>query len=228
MKIDQLIRSKRKTIGLYIERDGRLIVRAPRQVPRAWIDAFVREKEAWILEKQALAWQMAEGNRPRQFVESESFLFLGQAYPLKLVDRQPKPLVFNAGFHLRIADQARAAAVFETWYRGQARQLIGERVAWFAGQHGFQYMKIRISGARTRWGSSSTSGTLSFTWRLVMAPLEMIDYVVVHELVHTRVRNHSPAYWEALAAIMPDYKPRRDWFYQNGHTLTLDGFAKGP
>lgn len=227
MKIDQLIRSKRKTVGLYIGSDGRLIVRAPLRAPRILIDAFVHEKEPWILEKQALARQMAERNRPRQFVEGESFLYLGQAYPLKIVDHQPKPLIYNAGFHLRQADQPRANAVFETWYRGQARQLIGERVAGYAQNHGFQYKKIRIGGARTRWGSCSSSGTLSFTWRLVMAPLEMIDYVVVHELVHTRIRNHSSAYWEALAVIMPDYKPRRDWFHENGHTLSLDGFVNG-
>jgi hypothetical protein len=221
LKIDQLIRSKRKTVGLYVERDGRLIVRAPRGVPRAFIDAFVQEKEAWILEKQALARQMAEHNRPRQFVDGEKFLFLGQFYPLMIVEQQAKPLVFNAGFHLRRDAQPRAAVLFEAWYRGQSRRVISDRLAWYAQQHGFTFTKIRIGAARTRWGSCSTSGTLSFTWRLVMAPLEMIDYVVVHELVHTRVRNHSAAYWEALAAVMPDYKARRDWFHKNGHTLAF-------
>lgn len=228
MKIDQLIRSKRKTIGLYIQRDGRLIVRAPRGAPRILIDAFVQEKEAWIRENQARARQMAEQNQPRQFVDGETFLFLGEAYPLRIVASQAKPLVFDAGFHLRQDAQPRAAALIEAWYRGQARQVISERVIWYARQHGFHYNKIRISGARTRWGSSSTTGTLSFTWRLVMAPLEMIDYVVLHELAHTRVRNHSPAYWAALAELLPDYKRRRDWFHKNGHKLTLDGFERGP
>ena len=228
MKIDQLIRSKRKTVGLYIDRDGRLIVRAPRHAPRALIDAFIQEKEAWILEKQALARRMAEQNQPRQFKHGETFLYLGASYPLAIVDRQAKPLVFNAGFHLRRDAQSRAADLFEAWYRQQARQVINERLAWYAQKHGFEYKKIRIGGARTRWGSCSTTGTLSFTWRLVMAPLGMIDYVVVHELVHTRVRNHSPAYWAALAELIPDYKARRAWFHQNGHTLTLDGFVNGP
>jgi predicted metal-dependent hydrolase len=93
----------------------------------------------------------------------------------------------------------------EAWYR-QTRQVIGTRLTWYAHEHGFLYKKIRIGAARTRWGSCSTTGTLSFTWRLLMAPPEMIDYVVVHELVHIRTKNHSPAFWEALAAIMPDYK----------------------
>lgn len=227
MKIDKLIRTKRKTVGLYIERDGRLIVRAPRGVPRPLIDAFVEEKEAWILEKQALVRRVAEQNQPKRFKDGETFLYLGASYPLAIVDQQAKPLVFNAGFHLRRDAQPRAAALIEAWYRGQARPVISERAAWYAQQHGFQYKKIRIGGARTRWGSSSTTGTLSFTWRLIMAPLEMVDYVVVHELVHTRVRNHSPAYWAALAELMPDYKSKRAWFHQNGHTLTLDGFIDG-
>ncbi len=228
MKFDQLIRSKRKTIGLYIQRDGRLIVRAPRQASRILIEAFVQEKEAWIREKQAIARQMAAQNQPRQFMDGETFLFLGEAYSLRIVESQAKPLVFNAGFHLRRDAQPRAAALVEAWYRGQARQVITERVVWYAKQHGFHYKKIRISGARTRWGSSSTTGTLSFTWRLVMAPLEMIDYVVLHELAHTRVRNHSPAYWAALRELMPDYKIRQAWFHKNGHELTLDGFERGP
>jgi hypothetical protein len=117
--------------------------------------------------------------------------------------------------------------LIEAWYRQQARQLIGERLAWYSRKHGFQFKKIRISGARTRWGSCSTTGTLSFTWRLVMAPIELIDYVVVHELVHTQIKNHSPAFWEALAVIMPDHKAHRAWFRTNGHTLTLDGFVNG-
>jgi predicted metal-dependent hydrolase len=94
-------------------------------------------------------------------------------------------------------------------------------VALYAAQHGFQPGRIRITSARTRWGSCSSKGTLSFTWRLVMAPLEVVDYVVIHELAHLRVKNHSQVFWDSVAALMPDYKRHVTWLKKNGRFLTL-------
>jgi predicted metal-dependent hydrolase len=88
--------------------------------------------------------------------------------------------------------------------------------------NGFAWKQIRISSARTRWGSCSTTGNLSFTWRLVLAPLEVIDYVVIHELVHTTIKNHSPAFWHRVAEIMPGYKQQVTWLKRNGRFLSLD------
>jgi hypothetical protein len=96
-----------------------------------------------------------------------------------------------------------------------------ERVEWYAEEYGFEVKKIRISSARTRWGSYSQTGTLSLTWRLVMAPLDVIDYVVVHELCHLREMNHSKAFWEQVEAILPDYKQRRKWLKDNEKLLVL-------
>ncbi len=115
-----------------------------------------------------------------------------------------------------------AAAAFKAWYRAQARALVEERVRQYAARYGFSYRQVRITSARTRWGSCSAKGTLCFTWRLVMAPPECIDYVVVHELAHLRVANHSPAFWREVGAILPDYKARRKWLRVNGRSLTLE------
>jgi predicted metal-dependent hydrolase len=105
----------------------------------------------------------------------------------------------------------RAAAVFEAWYRRQARLVLAERVAAYAWQTGLQPKKLRIGAARTRWGSCSSKGTLSFTWRLVMAPQQVVDYVVVHELCHLQVKNHSRDFWARVKAILPDYKQQVGW-----------------
>jgi predicted metal-dependent hydrolase len=94
-----------------------------------------------------------------------------------------------------------------------------ERVLAIAGKHAFRYQKIRISSARTRWGSCSSRGTLSFTYRLVMAPPDVVDYVVMHELVHTQVRNHSKTFWNKVQELMPDYKTRLAWLKKNGKYL---------
>jgi predicted metal-dependent hydrolase len=111
--------------------------------------------------------------------------------------------------------------LFTAWYKQQARWVLAKRVEWFASRCKFTYTQVRISSAHTRWGSCSSRGTLSFTWRLVMAPLEVVDYVVVHELAHLRVKNHSPAFWKEVEAILPDYKARQKWLKTNGKLLTL-------
>jgi len=116
---------------------------------------------------------------------------------------------------------AQGGQAFEQWYKAQALKVLSERVRYYAAKHGFQPGRIRISSARTRWGSCSSKGTLSFTWRLVMAPLEVIDYVVIHELVHLKVKNHSKTFWGSVAALMPDYKKYVAWLKKNGSFLTL-------
>jgi predicted metal-dependent hydrolase len=91
----------------------------------------------------------------------------------------------------------------------------------YAAQYGLRYEKIRITSAQTRWGSCSPKGTLSFTWRLVMAPLEVIDYVVIHELAHLRVKNHSKTFWAEVESMLPDYTRHVAWLRKNGKFLTL-------
>ena len=134
-----------------------------------------------------------------------------------------RPVLELAGERFRLAQgsQARAAEVFSAWYRQQARRVIEERVKWYATRFGLKYSAVRISSARTRWGSCSSRGSLSFTWRLVIAPLEVIDYVVAHELAHLRVRNHSPAFWREVESILPDYKVRQKWLKTNGKSLEI-------
>jgi len=124
-------------------------------------------------------------------------------------------------FKLTEAAQPNAESVFTAWYRKQARNVLTERVEFFARKHGFKIGKIRVSSARTRWGSCSSKDTLSFTWRLVMAPLEVIDYVVVHELCHLKEMNHSKAFWTRVERILPDYKVHRKWLKENGVKLSL-------
>jgi predicted metal-dependent hydrolase len=158
----------------------------------------------------------------KRYVAGETFLFLGNAYPLTIVASQRPALNLGTGrFRLANSNLPKARQVFIRWYKAQALALISERVAFHAKINKFSYQKIRISSARTRWGSCSSNGTLSFTWRLVMAPMEVIDYVVVHELAHTQVSNHSPKFWRRLAGIMPDYKRHVAWLKKNGRYLTL-------
>jgi predicted metal-dependent hydrolase len=219
--IDHLIHSRRKTVALIIQRDGTLTVRAPLRMSDVHIQEFVQNHMEWIREKQA---QTKASPPPPQkhFIDGEIFLYLGKEYPLTIVAHQRFALTLR-GYKFQLANShlPKARQAFLRWYKAQALRVVSERVAFLSKQNKFTYQKIRISSARTRWGSCSTNGTLSFTWRLVLAPQEIVDYVVIHELVHTQIRNHSKTFWRKVGEILPEYKKRVRWLKQNGKYLTL-------
>lgn len=206
--VNRLIRSKRRTIALIVERDGSVTVRAPMKMSAKLIEEFVVKHADWVEKKQAEV-ANAVPEKTKQYEAGERFLFLGQEYPLEIVKTASKKLVLDDAFQLVESEQKNAEIVFRNWYRRQAEKIIGERVALFAEKHQIHVGKIRITSARTRWGSCSSKGTLSFSWRLVMTPLDIIDYVVIHELAHTIHHNHSKRFWNLVGKWMPDYKERR-------------------
>ena len=196
-----------------------MIVRAPIRISDGRIKEFVFSKSDWILAQQKKA---ASRQAPvHTFLNGDTFLFLGKLYPLQISDNSSKSLRLDTCFHLRSSDQPLARKVFMNWYKQHARRIFTERVQYFANLYHFSYSKIKLSSARTRWGSCNSKGSLSFTWRLVMAPMEIIDYVVIHELVHLEIPNHSPAFWKKVEDLLPDYKKRRAWLKVNGHSLNL-------
>jgi predicted metal-dependent hydrolase len=219
--IDQLIRAKRRTIAIIVHRDGKVIVRAPLKASEALIRQFVESKSVWIAEKKAQAAKQPP-KMARKFAAGEKFPFLGQEYVLSSVEGQKAALKFENGFFLNQKNIPNAQLVFEKWYKAAALKVLTERTQLYAAKFGLRYAKIRITSARTRWGSCSSQGTLSYTWRLVMAPLEVVDYVVIHELAHLTVKNHSPVFWAAVAKMLPDYKLRKAWLRKNERFLTLD------
>jgi len=220
IQVDQFIRARRRTISIQIKPGGQVVVRAPLRASERLVHEFVESKAAWIERKKAEAAQRAPVTA-KEFKAGESFLLLGRKIPLRVVENQQAALTLTDQFLLSKKVAPKAAQAFEKWYRARALQVLSERVKLYAARHGFQPGRIRITAARTRWGSCSSKGTLSFTWRLVMAPIEVIDYVVLHELVHLRVKNHSQVFWNALAALQPDYKQYVAWLKINGHSLSL-------
>ena len=220
IEINKLVRSKRRTIALIVERDGSLTVRAPRRAAVVDIHAFILEKQDWIIRAREKFKSVAAAPK-KEYKDGESFLFLGSEYELALVKPQRPALKFENGFTLGSTAQNKGERIFVQWYKEQAYTVIAERVRLFSAQFGFSPKQVKISSARTRWGSCSPDGTLTFTWRLVMAPLEVIDYVVVHELVHLRVKDHSSRFWREVEKIMPDYKNCRKWLRVHGEKLNL-------
>jgi hypothetical protein len=227
--IDKLLLSERKSITLTIESDGQLVVRAPKRLPQHEIQRFVDEHADWVREKRA--YLEAHPQPIKHYYKSgEHFHFLGQPVRLEMVrhaaTRQPLRYVptgqgSEAVFEMLKTTQTNAQKLLMEWYKKQARKICTEKATWLAKKHGFQYSRLRITSARTRWGSCSSKGTLSFTWRIATLPPEIIDYVVVHELAHMVEHNHSKQFWGQVEALMPDYKKRRAWLKKNGNAFNF-------
>lgn len=214
-----LIRSKRRTIALVITETATLEVRAPIYIPLRLIHEFIQKKQSWINKKIQTRQEKLIQHPVKKFVPGEEFLYLGKPYQLNFTDCRNIKLDNYLYFpsHLMLCTKK----YLETWYKKQAAKVLLERVKFYTKSIGVTYIKIRITNAKTRWGSCTSSGTLSFSWRLIMAPLEIIDYVVVHELTHLIEMNHSKKFWNKVENIMPDYAHKRHWLKKNGHMLVL-------
>lgn len=221
VKIDKIIRSKRKTIALQLTDEATLIVRAPFEVSEETINKVVFKHQKWIEKKKNEVLSRDPKFAEKEFVNGEGFLYLGKSYKLYIVNKQDIPLKFDNGFFLLRDYQPMARQLFIEWYKERAYEKISERVQWYARKRGFTYNKVSITDANIRWGSCSPKGNLNFSWRLIMAPLSLIDYVVVHELAHLEQKNHSKAFWNIVKMLLPDYEKSKDWLKNNGYLLKI-------
>lgn len=221
MDIEKIVRTKRKTIALQITDDAKLIVRAPLGMSDEKIMGVILKHKKWIEQKKRDIETRDPKFSPKEFVNGEGFLYLGISYRLRIVEYQKVALKFKNEFYLSRDVLPKAKEVFIRWYKNMACEKISERVEWYACKRGFKYNKVNITSAQKRWGSSSSNGNLNFPWRLIMAPLPVIDYVVVHELVHLEEKNHSRVFWEKVKMLMPHYRSHRVWLKKNGYLLRL-------
>ena len=157
----------------------------------------------------------------KDFIPGEKYSFLGDWYELCLSDVRGKQLGFDTCFILPTNCEDCARKVFEKWYRAQARQIISERVAWYADVLDLDFRRVGITGAMRQWGSCSGRNNLNFSWRIIMAPITVVDYVIVHELCHILEKNHSRRFWSQVAKAIPDYKLRKKWLKDNDHYLKI-------
>jgi len=217
-----IIRSNRRSFSLEVMVGGQVIVRAPKNAKDKVIKSILNKKSDWIAQTRAKLKNKFPNYQPKTFTPGEKFWYLGQLYPLVLTKRQRPLLTLDNAFHLAQNAQDRAQEVFIEWYREETRQITANFIQQYAHAHSRKPNRVRITSAKTRWGSCSGKGNLNFTYRLSMAPLQVMSYVVVHELVHLDIHNHSQAFWIAVGKILPDYQKSRDWLNRYGVLLSLD------
>ncbi len=219
IEIESIIRSERKSISLAVTDEARLVIRAPLHVSDRYIKDVVRKKTGWIRKKI----EEVKNRKPvpvKKFIQGEAFLYLGRSYPLLFGDKM--------GIDVQITDnlvvccgKTLARDVLIHWYRERAMEKISERCHHYSSMTALKPLSVKISNASKRWGSCSSRGSINFAWRLVMAPLEVIDYVVVHELTHLKELNHSKKFWNRVESVIPDYRIRQKWLRDNGRSLVV-------
>lgn len=213
----KIIRSKRKTLALHVNSDATLTVKLPYGVSQAYAEEFIAKKRRWIEKKQAEFISAREKHKPKQYVNGEEFYFAGRKYELEIVSGSKARLAFTAAGKFRITQKClEAPKHYVEWFFKQfARQYLEGRTAELAEALGYKYTSIKINSAKTRWGSCSMRGNLNFSWRLVIMPPEMIDYVIVHELVHLEIKDHSKRFYARMNELMPDHKRKEKWLKEN-------------
>lgn len=222
-----LVGADRRTTDIVIERDGLITVRPPAGMTPEQVDETVFSKRMWIYRNLA-EWRDLNTTRVvREWVNGESFLYLGSSYRLSLADEQDEVLKLKDGrFCLLRAvlekdGKAGALVAFETFYRDKGLIRLVSRVAHFAGKVGVTPSNVHVKDIGYRWASCLKSGDLHFHWKCMMAPLTVIDYVVVHELCHLRHRDHSASFWNEVDKVLPDWRDRRDWLRVRGAGLDI-------
>jgi predicted metal-dependent hydrolase len=219
--------ANRQTTDIVIERDGQITVRPPLRMTPEQVDQTVLSKRMWIYRNLA-EWRDLNATRVvREWVNGESFRYLGSSYRLMMVKKQDEPLKLKDGrFHLlrsiiESADKELAHGVFKAFYAEKGLQRITKRVTFFAPRVGVVPGKVLVKDIGYRWASCLKNGDLHFHWKCMMAPATVIDYIVVHELCHLHCRDHSAAFWNEVDKVMPDHRDRKEWLRVRGAELDL-------
>lgn len=202
-----LIRSKRKTLAIHILEDARVEVRAPLRMPLSVIEAFVASRMNWIEAHLKTARIRLEQKKKYSAGEGENVLFLGKNYRVHLVDRADASMKENY-FILPVDEIQRRTALTE-WYRQQAENQLLQIAEKWKSFTGIEWRKLSIGNAASRWGSCNNKNDIRLSWRLILLPEEVVDYVIVHELCHTLEHNHSANFWAKVKSFLPDSRERR-------------------
>ena len=214
----QLRRSRRRTIGLAIDQRG-LRVGAPLQARLGDIESLIREHGQWVLDKLA-AWRERPAAEKLAVADGTVSSALGAALTVTVTPGSRQRWLFSGDkLHLFVPPAVAASTVLEKALREKARAVFRERLTHHAPLLGVAPPPLRLSAARTRWGSCSHHGGISLNWRLVFMPLPVVDYVVAHELAHLKEMNHSPRFWSVVEQLCPEWRARRLELRQLGRQI---------
>jgi predicted metal-dependent hydrolase len=200
---------KRKKLSIQLSSTGFITVKVPREATEEMIKSAVRQKASWILEKLQKIKQAQEGPKQRQYHDQGKFLYLGKEYFLhELIETSE-------------TEVEKLKLVLKKFYFSSCKKVVGERIKIYQQQLGVKPKVVDIIESKVKWGSCSFDKKICFNYRLAMAPIEVIDYVIVHELCHLLHMNHDRSFWRRVGSIVPDYKKKEEYLARHGQNMTL-------
>jgi len=219
--IFNLQRNKRKTVSIYVEPTGEINVLAPEKISEDDLNQIIEKKRYWIHKSLLEMELLNETKVEREIKNGEGFLYLGKSYKLKILKNLKTPLTLRQGrFYLDKDSSINAQKHFKEFYKNKGRIHISARIEYFKNKIGVNPPQLRVMELGNRWGSCS-GRYINFHWKVMMAPMKIIDYVIVHELAHLIETNHTDKFWELVESVIPDYKQKKEWLKTNGANLNI-------
>jgi hypothetical protein len=217
---------RKKSIAISISSACQVVVLAPQILSNERIREIVRKKSRWILRKQDDFKKLKKLYPAKEYVSGEQLLFLGRKYRLKIMETEDKSgcepiltgrrIVINVQKNLAQGNRKQIIKdALTNWYHARTAEVLLHRIKRYSGLLNLAPKKIIVRNQQKRWGSCSRSGVLRFNWRIALAPVSIVDYVVVHEICHLKEKNHSGEFWRQVSLVIPDYKKRRQWLKDN-------------
>ncbi|MEI6092777.1 MAG: SprT family zinc-dependent metalloprotease [bacterium] len=215
-------KSNRRTASLFIERDGSVSLIVPKELTQAKIENIVKSKRNWIY-KSLAEWNDLNSTKVRrEFTSGEGILYLGRNYKLIASENLNTDITVGENYFILNTSQiTNCYNILKSFYKERGSKKIATRVNLYKNKIGVSPRSIRIQNIGNRWGSCTKDGNLNFHWKIMMAPLSIIDYVVVHELVHLKYKTHNAKFWNEIDKVMPDYLKRKNWLRDHGAGLDL-------
>ncbi|WP_405350434.1 M48 family metallopeptidase [Nonlabens sp. Asnod3-H03] len=215
-------KSERKTVSIFIERDGSVSARVPAKLNDDEIKDILKAKEYQIFKNLAEWTQLNENAVEREYVNGQSFLYLGRNYRLKIVKESSGSVrFFRNTFYLGEKDQPKAKELFIQFYKEKLNSKIHPIIERYKDQLGVAPQQIKVMELQNRWASCTPNGNVNFHWKCAMAPIDVLHYMVVHELAHLIHNNHTQAFWNEVDKILPNYDEQINWLKINGSGMDL-------
>ncbi len=220
--------TRRKSIGIKVRPPGEVVVHAPIGMAEDLVKEVLEEKRQWIFRKLSDVKKRQSKSIQHTYTAGDTFYYLGKPYTLNVQEiffiKNPVVNVKEDMIQIMVSSKTvpNIKAALEHWYRLQAERVIQERITHYQAFFSVEPSMIQVKEQKKRWGSCSSARKLMFNWRIVMAPIDVLDYIVVHEMCHMVHMNHSSNYWTLVKKIMPDYKVKQQWLKDNGLMLSLE------
>ncbi|MGM0845728.1 MAG: M48 family metallopeptidase [Bacillota bacterium] len=217
----------RKSIGIYLDGYGNIEVHAPKGTPDEAIIRLIEDKWDIILQNSNERKERLKGYQEKDYTQGEKFLYLGKSYPIEVhedssitrdyIEFDEKTLYI----HVKQLEDERIQQALKRFYYGQCKSLVEKSLSLHQRHFKTKPHTIRITDSKTTWGTCDANRKLTFNWKLAMAPREVIDYVVVHEMCHMVHLNHDRSFWRLVGKIVPDYKEKENWLAASSWKMTV-------